>query len=277
LSDVPAESFRPVRVTDRLVEHLARRIVSGRLLPGSQVPSESELASHFGISKVGVRAAVGVLTTLGLVQVQQGKRTVVRAETEWAVLSPVVQQAMRSEFGAAHVLDQLYETRLILEPECARMAAERATASGIRELEDLLDQLRSVDQDKHDAGLFLEVDLAIHDAIGRLVQNPSLRAMTRDLLRSMLDNWADSQVITEDLPGLVEEHARIVAAIAARDGDAASAAMKTHILSAREVEVGRRRAAGHTDALPSNGPDGASPGSHVTPLPSMPPANTDGV
>ncbi len=244
IAEFPKASLRPGRVTDQLVEQLARSIVSGRMPPGVHLPSESELAARFGISKVGVREAIGVLATLGLVQVQQGKRTVVKSEPDWSILSPVIQQALRLEFGSAYVLNQLYEIRLILEPACASLAAERATDVGIEELQVLLTELRTIERGQRDARSFLEIDLAIHDSVGRLVQNPSLRAMNADLLRHMLDNWADSRVTGDDLPGLVEEHARIVAAIAGRDADAARTAMEDHILRAWEVEVGRRSRGG---------------------------------
>jgi len=234
------ETLRPAKVTDQLVEHLARSIVSGRIRPSERVPSEAELVSRFGISKVGVREAIGVLAALGLVQVQQGKRTLVRDEQDWHILSKVVQQALREELGSAHVLGQLFEVRLILEPAVAALAAERVTGDGAKELEGLVADLQRIASGTQDTREFLQKDLSFHDGVVRLVQNPSMRAMVADLYRHMLDNWDDSRVTATDLADLVDEHAAIADAIARKDPEAARAAMDRHIVRAREVEIGRR-------------------------------------
>src|SRR6266540_177426 len=88
--------LRP-RLSDGVVSDLVREIISGRLPPGSTLPPEPELVATYGISKVVVRESILLLQSLGLVIVQQGKRTVVSDEGEWVVLSPIAQEAFRAE------------------------------------------------------------------------------------------------------------------------------------------------------------------------------------
>ena len=244
----PPIVLRPVKMTEQLVEHLARAIVSRELPPGSQLPSESDLVARFGISKAGVREAISTLVAVGLVQVQHGKRTMVRNPQDWALLSPVVQHALRTERGDAYVLNELFEIRLILEAGVAGLAATRASDDAIADLETLIEQLRSVASTTRDASSFLEIDLLIHEGIALSVGNLSLSAMARDLLRQMPDNWLESRMLTSEMSELAEEHAEIVQAIVARDPDRARTAMAKHIGRAWEVEVGRRRQAGPATA-----------------------------
>ena len=61
---------------------------------------------------------------LGMVNVQHGKRTEVLPEEDWDVLSATVQEALRREGKAEPLLHDLYEFRLLIEPQAAAWMAE---------------------------------------------------------------------------------------------------------------------------------------------------------
>lgn len=62
----------------QIADELRQRIHSGRLTPGSKLPTETELMDEFAVSRVVARLAVGVLRTEGLIYSRQGKGTFVR-------------------------------------------------------------------------------------------------------------------------------------------------------------------------------------------------------
>ncbi len=64
----------------QIADELRRRIQTGVLEPGSKLPTEVELMSEYGVSRVVARLAVGVLRTEGLIYSRQGKGTFVREE-----------------------------------------------------------------------------------------------------------------------------------------------------------------------------------------------------
>ena len=219
---------------------LVREIISGRLEPGANLPPEPELVASYAISKVVVRESILSLQALGLVVVQQGKRTIVTDEREWDVLSPVIQQAFRAEGRGRELNTQLHEARLIVEPAAASLSAARATPKGIAELTELADRLEEIAAGSLDIRDFLRTDRAFHDAIGRAGGNVAIRAMMRDLHRYMSSNSEDSKILRSELPLLAEQHAQDQPeAIARRDPEAARVAMLDHISLASRIETER--------------------------------------
>ena len=61
---------------------------------------------------------------LGIVNVQHGKRTEVCPPEDWDILSSIVQEALRREGKAEPLLHDLYEFRLLIEPQAAAWMAE---------------------------------------------------------------------------------------------------------------------------------------------------------
>jgi GntR family transcriptional repressor for pyruvate dehydrogenase complex len=227
------------RLSDSVVAYFSREIVSGRLAPGQALPSEPELAAQFGLSKVVIRDSIQALETMGLIRVQQGKRTIVLNDAEWDVLSSLTQRAFQAEGTARDLREQMYEARLIVEPAVAALCAARSTEARVQELIVLVDQMRLIARRDGDVGHFLAIDRAFHDLIARAVGNVAVRAMMRDLHVPTAAHWANSGVLPADLAMLAEQHARIATAIEARDSEGARRVMAEHIEWARQVDIER--------------------------------------
>lgn len=240
--NVSATRARPIaraRLSEAAIDYLARDIISARLPVGAVVKSEPELVAAYGVSKVVVRESILSLQSLGLVTVQQGKRTVVRDERDWDVLSSTIQAAFRAEGRGPELVAQLYEARLILEPAAAALAAERVTPEEISELDQLSEKLVAIATGPRDLSEFLLVDRAFHDIVARSGGNVVLRAMMRDLHRYMSFNWEDSNIRQSELPILAGHHRRIADAISRRDPGEAHASMLEHIGWASRIETER--------------------------------------
>ena len=90
----------------------------GRFAVGDKLPNENDLAQELGVSRSTLREAVKILTTSGILEIKRGKGTFVTANT-------IINSG---DFGdIASGLDDLFEMRLMFEPDCAYYAAERAT------------------------------------------------------------------------------------------------------------------------------------------------------
>ena len=64
---------------------------------------------------------------LGMVNIQHGKRTEVCPPEDWDILSATVQEALRREGKAEPLLHDLYEFRLLIEPQAAAWMAEHGS------------------------------------------------------------------------------------------------------------------------------------------------------
>ena len=112
-----------MKKTEMLADSIAQRItemieVEGRFAVGDKLPNENDLAQELGVSRSTLREAVKILTTSGILEIKRGKGTFVTANT-------IINSG---DFGdIASGLDDLFEMRLMFEPDCAYFAAERAT------------------------------------------------------------------------------------------------------------------------------------------------------
>ncbi|PWU24364.1 MAG: hypothetical protein C5B48_06775 [Candidatus Rokuibacteriota bacterium] len=222
--------FRASKLHEQVVAHICREIVSGSLPPGSLIPSEPELVATYGVSKTVVRETVQALAALGLVRVQHGKRSIVLPQSQWNILSPPVQEAYRAENLARPLVQELYDVRLVLEPQAARWTAERRSFDHCKELKRLIAVMEDSLRPSHGgAGAFLEYDRDFHLAIATAAANRVLRAIVRDIHELLTTSWLLSDLTAEELDVVFEQHSAIADAIIDRDGARAETLMREHL------------------------------------------------
>lgn len=211
-----------VRPADLILRQLRHLIGTGALKPGDRLPAERELARQFGIGRSHVRDALRRLEFYGILQTRPQSGTVV-ARLGVAALEILVGNVLaldRDDISA------LSETRMALEVETARRAAERATRADLRDIRAAHEIFR-VSALAGDPAL--QEDLALHLAIARAAHNAVLASLvgliTPDILRLNGERQTCSRA---RLPVVIGEHQQVVEAIEARDPGAAARAMAEH-------------------------------------------------
>ena len=118
------------RLSDRIADSILSMIVAEkRFLPGSKLPNENVLSQELKVSRTTLREAIRILATGGILEIRRGRGTFVREDfkqeqpEELSVLSSAKVKAR-----------DLYEMRLIFEPEAAYYAALRATEEEIQRI-----------------------------------------------------------------------------------------------------------------------------------------------
>ena len=118
------------RVADQIVDDLRGQILSGGLPDGARLPSEQELAAHYGVSGPTIREAIRVLAAMGLLSTRNGSRTTVTARGDDMLVMSVASVAQFEKIGAADVLGILG----VLNAYATELAAERASEADIARL-----------------------------------------------------------------------------------------------------------------------------------------------
>src|SRR5215471_6881808 len=116
----------PRSLTGELVARLTDDIISGKIAPGSQLPTEQELIAATGVSRTVVREAVAALRAEGLVITRQGVG---------AFVAQTPRRPFRIDASALqslHDVIEIMELRTGVEVEAAGLAAERASAADLR-------------------------------------------------------------------------------------------------------------------------------------------------
>jgi len=196
--------------TDSLAERayvaIRRLIVTLELEPGAVI-NERELVERLGIGRTPVREALRRLAQEGLVEVYPRRGMFV---TDVDVRR----------------LAQLSEVRAVLEPEAARLAAERLTEAGRAELEELL---RELDADAFDDPALMALDERIHRAVYRWARNDLLEATLEQYYVLALRIWTIALDRQHELHDAVQEHRALLEAIRDGDGERAAATVRAHV------------------------------------------------
>jgi GntR family transcriptional repressor for pyruvate dehydrogenase complex len=223
------EEIAPSRLGDAVIERLTQAIVDGRLKPGDQLPSESQIAATFGISKPIAREALRELAAMGVIQVQQGKVSRVRA-----IDSGPLERFFRFAVGRTQQgLHDAVELRRMLEPQIARLAAQRHTEADFSALSGILAQMEA---SLGDIPRWIAADLAFHRQIAAMAHNRLVVLQMKGLepvVREMMVRFNDRAARTRaDWRETYQRHVRIAGAVASGSADAAERAMRGHFAAA---------------------------------------------
>jgi GntR family transcriptional repressor for pyruvate dehydrogenase complex len=236
-ADTATERRRPRTLALELVESLGDRIRDGRIAAGAKLPSEAAIMAEFGVSRTVVREALSKLQAAGLVQTRHGIGTFVIGLGDASPFRIAPEQVATLRDVVA-----VLELRIGIETEAAALAARRRTAQNLGSMRTALDAFAAAVEQGHDA---VGPDFRFHLEVARATQNTHFADLMASLgstiiPRARLD---DSQPMSDErrdyLRRVNSEHESIYDAIAAQDGEAARAAMRTHLANSRER---RRRA-----------------------------------
>jgi DNA-binding FadR family transcriptional regulator len=132
----------------------------------------------------------------------------------------------------------VFELRLMIEPQIAAAAAMRAAAPEIRRLHRLVDTGEAVT----DWAAWETADTEFHTALAEASRNPLLNGVleTVNAIRAQRQ-WGETRartLNTERQAAYVRQHRAIARAIDHRDPPAAAAAMRDHLLAVNRAMVG---------------------------------------
>ena len=219
----------PRRLTAELVARLTTDIVSGKLAPGSRLPTEQEMIAATGVSRTVIREAVAALRADRLVITRQGVG---------AFVADQVRRPFRVEFDEHSSLREVLnvmELRTGIEIEAAGLAAERASPAQLKKIAERYGAIQSAIERGDTA---VDQDFAFHCAIADATGNPQFKRFLEYLGRFIIPRrtvWGSSAPVTNrvHLELFQREHEQILHAIEARSPAQARAAMQRHLLNSR--------------------------------------------
>lgn len=229
-----APIFSPIvvaRAQDVLAEHLRDRILKREIAEGEALPPERDLVQQTGLTRTAVREALRMLAAEGLIQTKPGRSggSVVTLPSDDSVASAI----HRFVKGRRISLRSLQETREVLEPFLARLAAERRSEAQLQEMRRLHQELVAT------AGNFREftlVNLKWHTAIARASGNELLATLLYSISHGVqLATMAEEYDTPETRQLVIKVHGRVTDAIADRRPDLAERAMRQHIVGASQA------------------------------------------
>jgi len=218
----------PVKLSDQIYELVLNSIVEGSYPESSKLPTETELARRFGVSRPVIREALARLRDDGLIQSRKGAGSFVRRRPDEAVLrfSPV---------GSIADIQRCFEFRVALEPHAAQLAAERRDENSLRRI---AQALASLDKAVETGSLGVDADFEFHLAVALASENrfflTTFTSLQEPARTGMSINRNLSLLNPAERLGLVQlEHVAVYEAIRLGLADEAREAMLRHIENAR--------------------------------------------
>jgi GntR family transcriptional repressor for pyruvate dehydrogenase complex len=224
-NDFKAVSRTPLYL--QVAEQIRRAIIAGEIAPGDELPTERELAETFGVSRASVREALRSLRAEGLlVGAGAPSRSVVAHH-----LDQPAREALANLLRLRGVnLDDLVELRCLLETAALERAAHNPDQKRLAEAKAALEQMLASDPTIED---FDEADVRFHTALVRASGNEAMHmimlALRDPVEQHLLEALRGEPDPDQVLARLAREHARILEAVEAGEGDRAAKLVERHI------------------------------------------------
>lgn len=224
-----SDGFVTGSLASRVVDLLLSKIREDDLAPGTRLPSENAMAVHFGVSRTVVREAIASLKADGLLETRKGSGTF--------VVDPEIAHDLRGDRltdQSVQALLNLIEVRRTIEAEIAGLAAIRRSPGQLAEIEHALRRIADAITAGSDG---VDEDAQFHRSIAAATGNPywvRFNEMFARQIRSAVKVTRANDRRADLTRQVIDEHERILAAIAAGDADAAKNAATEHMEHAAE-------------------------------------------
>lgn len=203
--------------------------IEKRYVAGDQLPNENELSAELNVSRTTLREAIRILVAYNILEIRRGKGTF------------VTQAAFEQEPDLGQLSDikvnakDLYEMRLIFEPEAAYLAAVRGTDAEIKrilEFGERIEQEIKAGQDRTGN------EHSFHKAIAQATHNEFMNQLMPILYQAIAKGVTLSAMSQKAVSDTLNDHRMIMDFLAQRNAEGAKNAMRIHIMHAiRELGI----------------------------------------
>jgi GntR family transcriptional repressor for pyruvate dehydrogenase complex len=209
-----------------IAQRIKQMITSKYLNPGDSLPSEAKLSKVFGSGRSTVREAIKILKAENVIEIRKGIGTFILMEPGVAK-DPLGVTFMDQE----RALENLMETRLLIEPNIAYLAAQRATADNIAKLEKIMSETAKVIMERQN---HLEVDMAFHNTIAESTQNNIVFRIIPIINESINAGYNETYNLMGSFEKATRFHREVFDAIKQGNAEEAKNAMKYHLMQSMD-------------------------------------------
>lgn len=214
------------RLSDNIAEDILSMImIEERFSPGDKLPNEIELSAELHISRTTLREAIRILVTNGILEIKRGRGTFVKKDIDFSQTMQSLNDLSNARINAK----DLYEMRLIFEPEAAYYAAIRASDV---ELSRILEYGKQIEQKINRGEDRTDVEQKFHKAIAKATHNEFIDKLMPVIFQAIDKGVQLSQKNEQAVKDTLNDHKMIMEFMEARNPEGARSAMKVHILHA---------------------------------------------
>ncbi len=225
---MPFERIQPEKLSQSVIRQIEQLILRGILRPGERLPSERELSERLGVSRPSLRDAVGELQKRGLLKSRANSGIYV-ADVLGSAFSPALQRLFATHDEA--VFDYI-SFRRDMEGLAAERAARLGSDTDLQVVNSIFEKMEAAHSKRDptdEARLDADFHLSIIEASHNVVMLHMMRSMYELLREGVFYNRQIMFRQRTTREALLDQHRKINAALMARDGQAARAAIEEHL------------------------------------------------
>lgn len=197
--------------------------IEKRFSVGDKLPNELDLSEELNVSRTTLREAIRILVALDILEIQRGKGTYVKENAFKK------QQNLEQLSNIKVNARDLYEMRLIFEPEAAYYAALRATDSEIKRI---LEFGKKVEKEISNHQDRTDDEHSFHKAIAQATHNEFMNKLMPILYQAISKGVYLSLQSDKAIEDTINDHRMIMEFLEQRNAEGAKNAMKIHIMHA---------------------------------------------
>lgn len=203
--------------------------IEKRFSVGDKLPNELELSEELNVSRTTLREAIRILIAYDILEIRRGKGTYV---TQKALEQP---QDLETLFSVKVNAKDLYEMRLIFEPEAAYLAAERGTDAEIKRI---LDYGKRIENEIKSGKDRTKDEHSFHKAIAQATHNEFMNKLMPILYQAIAKGVVLSVQSEKAKSDTICDHRMIMEFLEQRNAQGAKDAMRIHIMHAmKELNI----------------------------------------
>lgn len=211
---------------DETIDTIRGLLISKQLKPGDKLPSELELAQSLQISRGSIREAMKILSSFGVVRIQQGDGTYVAEEMDGGIFDHLFLRSLLTDIDN----ERLFELRELMEIGIVRLVVQKATDEDLKRIQEAHQRLEKEFM-RGDSSIkaLAELDKNFHKAIGEATKNPliaKIYALTLDLFSPSMEKTVLRGGRGENS---VTYHEKILMGLQQRNGDKVIEAIQNSI------------------------------------------------
>jgi GntR family transcriptional repressor for pyruvate dehydrogenase complex len=228
--------FSPVqaeRISQLIEGQLKEAIIKHHYRAGDKLPSERELVDMFGASRSSIREAIRSLERSGFVVVKKGVQggAFVLQKGDSTLMVNHIRDMMRLRKVS---LDEILQARLIIEPEVAAAAADKATPADIELLEEITsDQLRGFVSEN--PVMQFDRNPRFHRIIAEITGNQVFIIIMQILLEIHAFRMNQFKLNEKTIREITHQHSGLIEALKRKDRAMAFEEMKKHVLAVHQM------------------------------------------
>ncbi|MDX8047150.1 FadR/GntR family transcriptional regulator [Gracilibacillus sp. S3-1-1] len=213
------------RLSDSVADDIMSMIaIEKRFNPGEKLPNENELSEELHISRTTLREAIRILVTNGVLEIRRGRGTFVKEDLD-------VNNVEHLSFLADAKINarDLYEMRLIFEPEAAFYATLRASDAEIKRIVEYGKEIERKINHNEDR---TEVEQQFHQSIMKATHNEFMEKLMPVIYQAINKGVILSTKRELAIKDTINDHKMIMEFMESRNPEGAKSAMRIHILHA---------------------------------------------